>query len=295
MIVEKPLHPLFAAEIIGANLTAPRPGEIKAIARALSRHAVLVFRGQPVTNEQQIAFSGAFGPLEETVGSRLKTHRSRFGESRLAEVSNLAPDGSIRAADDRWRLMQRANQMWHTDSSFKQRPGKYSILSAHECPRSGGETEFADLRTAYDRLDEQTKGEIADLRAVHSTAYSRTLVGYAEFEREAEAIFPPVLQPLVRRHPCSGRMSLYLASHASDVAGWPRERGRELLDQLTTAATAPDLVYQHHWQVGDLVMWDNRCTMHRGLPYDDCAERRDMRRTVVIDDHILAPLADWQA
>lgn len=292
MITVTPLHPLFAAEVIGANLTAPRPGEIKAIVRALSRHAVLVFRGQPLTNEEQIAFSAAFGPLEETVGSMLKIHRSRFGEPRLAEVSNLAPDGSIRAADDRWRLMQRANEMWHTDSSFKPRPGKYSILCAHECPQSGGDTEFADLRAAYDRLDEKTRAEVAELRAVHSTAYSRRLMGYAEFGREAEAAFPPVLQPLVRRHPCSGRMSLYLASHASDVAGWPRERGRALLDQLTAGATAPDLVYRHHWQVGDLVMWDNRCTMHRGLPYNDCAERRDLRRTVVIDEDILAPLAD---
>lgn len=295
MITEKPLHPYFAAEIIGANLAAPRPGEIKAIAQALSRHAVLVFRGQPLTNAQQIAFSAAFGPLEETVGSRLKTHRSRFGEPRIAEVSNLAPDGSIRAADDRWRLMQRANEMWHTDSSFKQRPGKYSLLSAHECPRSGGETEFADLLTAYDRLDEQTRAEIADLRAVHSTAFSRGLVGYAEFAREADAIFPPVLQPLVRRNPGSGRMSLYLASHASHVAGWPHERGRNLLDRLTAAATVPELVYRHHWQIGDLVMWDNRCTMHRGLPYDDCAERRDMRRTVVIDEDMFAPLAETLA
>lgn len=294
MIRVEPLHPLFAAEVSGVDLAQSPPAAlISQIVAALDVHAVLVFRDQPLSSDQQIAFSEGFGVLEETVGAALKgPASSRLGEPRIAEVSNLGPDGAIRPAEDRWRLMQRANGLWHTDSSFKPRWGKISFLSAHECPATGGQTEFVDLRAAYDALDDATRSEIAGLKAAHSMARSRGLVGYDELAAEAVTRFPPVVQPLARRHPGSGRMSLYLASHASHVLGLSPERGRDLLDRLTALATAPHRVFQHSWKVGDLVMWDNRCTMHRGLPYDDLHDRRDMRRTTVIETQDIVPFAE---
>lgn len=292
MISLTPLHPLFVAEVGGVDLRLPPvQAALDAIAEGLDHHAVLVFRDQPLDTVQQIAFSRHFGEVEETVGAALKSHRPRLGDPRIAEVSNLAPDGSIRAPDDRWRLMQRANEFWHTDSSFKHRPGKISLLTAHECPAQGGETEFADLRAAYDALDDKARAEIADLRAVHSMGYSRGLIGYTELAEEAAPAFPPVVQPLVRVHPGSQRWTLYLASHASHILGMPREQGRALLDRLTAHATQPKFVYRHRWRVHDLVMWDNRCTMHRARAYDDFGQRRDMRRTTVVDD-VLAPFVE---
>ena len=294
MIRIEPLHPLFAAEVADVDLRRPLSAALTSeIAAALDVHAVLVFRDQPLTSAQQIVFSEGFGVLEETVGAALRGRmRSRLDEPRIAEVSNLGPDGAIRPPEDRWRLMQKANGLWHTDSSFKPKWGKISFLAAHECPGAGGQTEFVDLRAAHDALDEATRIEIAGLKAVHSMARSRGLVGYDELAAEAVTRFPPVVQPLARRHPGSGRMSLYLASHASHVLGLSPERGRDLLDRLTAVATTPRLVFQHSWRVGDLVMWDNRCTMHRGLPYDDLRERRDMRRTTVVETQDIAPFAE---
>ncbi len=294
MIRVEPLHPLFAAEVLGVDLARPPSAALIAeIAKALDVHAVLVFRDQPLTSVQQIAFSEGFGVLEETVGAALKGKASsRLGEPRIAEVSNLGPDGAIRPPEDRWRLMQRANGFWHTDSSFKPQWGKISFLSAHECPATGGQTEFVDLRAAHDALDDATRAEIAGLKAAHSMARSRGLVGYDELAAEAVTRFPPVIQPLERRHPGSGRISLYLASHASHVLGLSPERGRELLDRLIALATTPPMIFQHGWKVGDLVMWDNRCTMHRGLPYDDLNERRDMRRTTVVETQDIAPFVE---
>jgi alpha-ketoglutarate-dependent 2,4-dichlorophenoxyacetate dioxygenase len=293
MLQVTPLHPLFAAQVSGVDLREPTPALFAEVAAALDRHAVLVFRDQPLGTAQQIAFSEGFGPLETTVGAALKgPGGSRLGEPRLAEVSNLSPDGGIRPPDDRWRLMQKANEFWHTDSSFKPRSGKISILSAHECPGRGGDTEFADLRAAYDALDDDTRDRIAGLRVAHSMARSRALVGYDDLAADAAARFPPVSQPLARRHPGSGRMSLYLASHASHVIGWPLEEGRSLLDRLMALATEPRFVFRHSWRVGDLVMWDNRCTLHRARPYDDIGERRDMRRTTVVEEQSVAPFVE---
>lgn len=293
MLRVTPLHPLFAAQVSGVDLRAPTPALIAEVAAALDRYAVLVFRDQVLSNDQQIAFSEGFGPLETTVGAALNGQRqSRLGEPRIAEVSNLSAQGAIRAPDDRWRLMQKANELWHTDSSFKPRSGKISILSAHECPAQGGDTEFADLRAAYDALDAATKEQIAELRVAHSMARSRGLVGYDDLAAGAALKFPPVSQPLVHRHPGSGRMSLYLASHASHVIGWPQDEGRALLDRLTAFATEPRFVFRHSWRVADLLMWDNRCTMHRARPYDDMGERRDLRRTTVVEDQRVAPFAE---
>jgi alpha-ketoglutarate-dependent 2,4-dichlorophenoxyacetate dioxygenase len=253
------------------------------IAQALDRYAVLVFRCQPLTDEQQIAFSRLFGPLEVAVGSMRKGRESRQGDSRLAEVSNLDANDRIRSQSDPWRLMQRANELWHTDSSFKRVPGKISFLSAHELPPTGGNTEFADLRAAYDELDAATQRRIEDLIAEHSMFHSRSLLGYTDFTELERVSFPPVPQTVVRVHPGSGRKTLYLASHASRIIGWPVEQGRVLLGSLIEFSTHPRFVYRHQWRLNDLVVWDNRCTLHRSRPYDDARHRRDMRRTTVED------------
>jgi alpha-ketoglutarate-dependent 2,4-dichlorophenoxyacetate dioxygenase len=278
------LHPVFVGEVSGVDLRVPAgPGTFREIAHALDRFAVLVFRDQPLTNDQQIAFSGLFGSIETALGSIGENQKTRLGNRLLAEVSNLDADGKIRTASDPWRLMQRANQLWHTDSSFKRMPGKISFLSAHELPPAGGETEFADLRAAYDALEAATKEQIEDLVAEHSVFHSRALLGYTDFTEEQRVAFPPVPQSLVRVHPGSGRKALYLASHASHIIGWPMDRGRALLKELTEFSTQPCFVYQHHWLLNDLVVWDNRCTLHRARPYDDVGHRRDMRRTTVED------------
>jgi alpha-ketoglutarate-dependent 2,4-dichlorophenoxyacetate dioxygenase len=284
------LHPLFVGEVSGVDLRIPIDREtLREIAQALDRYAVLVFRNQPVTDEQQIAFSRLFGPMETAVGSILKDRKSRLGQM-LADVSNIDANDKIRSSSDSWRLrMHLANQLWHTDSSFKRVPGKISFLSAHELPPAGGETEFADLRAAYDALDAATHGQIEGLVAEHSVFHSRTLLGYTDFTEEERVAFPPVPQSLVRVHPGSGRKTLYLASHASHIIGWPVDQGRALLKQLTESSTQPRFVYQHHWRPNDLVVWDNRCTVHRARPYDDLSHRRDMRRTTVED---VAPTLD---
>jgi alpha-ketoglutarate-dependent 2,4-dichlorophenoxyacetate dioxygenase len=248
----------------------------------LDSFAVLVLRGQPLEDEQQIAFSRLFGPLERSIGTIRKDRKQRL-RSDLADISNLDENNGVRAPGDRFRMSMLANQLWHTDSSFKRVPGKISLLSAREVPPLGGETEFADLRASYEALDEATKTRIEGLVAEHSIFHSRSLIGYADFAEEELAALPPVPQTLVRVHPGSGRKSLYLASHASHIIGWPLEEGRALLDELIKFATQPRFVYRHQWRVGDLVVWDNRCTLHRGRPYNDLRDRRDLRRTTIED------------
>lgn len=278
------LHPLFVGEVSGIDLRIPAdPEAFRAIARALDRYAVLVFRGQSLSGDQQIAFSALFGPVETALGSIRKDRKTRLGNRWLAEVSNIDANNEIRSSSDPWRIMQRANELWHTDSSFKSVPGMISFLSAHELPPTGGETEFADLRAAYDALDAAMQVKIQDLLAEHSLLYSRSLLGYTDFSEEERVAFPPVARRLVRVHPGSRRKTLYLASHASHIIGWPVLQGRALLKELTEFSTQRRFVYQHHWQLNDLVVWDNRCTMHRARRYDDARHRRDMRRTTVED------------
>jgi alpha-ketoglutarate-dependent 2,4-dichlorophenoxyacetate dioxygenase len=278
------LHPLFVGEVSGVDLRRSIDQEtFSAIEAALDRYAVLIFRNQMLKDEQQIAFSRLFGPLETSIGTIRKGRMHRLRSNELADLSNLDENDNIRSLSDRWRMMMLANQLWHTDSSFKPVPGKVSLLSAREVPPSGGETEFADLRAAYDALDEGTKKQIDDLIAEHSIFHSRGLIGYTDFSDEERAALPPVPQTLVRIHPGSRRKTLYLAAHASHVIGWPIEQGRTLLAELITFATQPRFVHQHQWRAGDLVVWDNRCTLHRARPYDDAHHRRDMRRTTVED------------
>ncbi len=282
-ILVKPLHQLFVGEVSGVDLRRPVDrNAFLEIEAALDRCAVLVFRGQPLADEEQVAFSRRFGPLETSIGTIRKNRKHRL-RSELADISNLDGENNIRAPGDAWRMMLLANQLWHTDSSFKRVPGKISLLSAREVPPAGGETEFADLRAAYEALDEPMRERIDGLVAEHSIFHSRNLVGYTDFSEEERAALPPVPQALVRVHPGSGRKTLYLASHASHIVGWPLEQGRKLLEELIAFATQSQFVYRHRWQVGDLVAWDNRCTLHRARPYDDARYRRDFRRITVED------------
>ena len=279
-----PLHPTLGAEVRGVDLTRPVTPEVFAeIDAAFARHGILVFPEQPVTDEQQLEFSRLFGPLEVNpnyAGAKMRLRPD------VADISNLDAEGRVLARNDRRNLFNIGNQLWHTDSSFKRIPAKCSLLSARELPSpgptGGGETEFADLRAAWEALPETRQRELDGLVVEHSIFRSRSQLGFTDFNDEIFKELPPVRQALARHHRYSGRTSLYLASHASHIIGWPVEEGRALIEELIAFATEPQFVYEHRWTVGDLVIWDNRCTMHRGRPYDD-TQRRVLHRTTVSD------------
>jgi len=278
-----PLHPLFAAEVTGLDLREVRDNAQAAdVTSAMDTYGVLVFRGQSLDIDSQIWFSELFGPLETTRRAHRPGHKLRF-DIHISDISNLDETGGILAADDYRQMSSLANRLWHTDSSFKRVPARYSILSSHTLPGEGGETEFADMRAAYDDLSEARKAEIADYVCEHSIMHSRATIGFTDFTAEEHAALPPVPQVLVRTHPGSKRKSLYLASHAFAIRGLNLPDARMLLLDLMEHATQRKYVYTHRWRPGDVVMWDNRCTMHRGR-WHDPAEVRDMRRTTVSDE-----------
>lgn len=284
MITVTPLHPHVGAEVKGVDLRTPLPPEtVRAIVEAFDRHAVLVFPGQAITNEQQVAFTRNFGPLE--TASDFAGNGRRIAEPEVVDISNLDKHGNMLSSDDRLRFFNLGNQLWHTDSTYKYVTSIASLLSAREVPPEKGETEFADMRAAYDALSPALKAELAELVAEHSIYYSRSLIDFqkAQFNDAIYTKYPPVRQVMVRRHPGSGRLTLFLGAHASHVIGWPIEKGRKLIAELMAVATRPEFVYRHHWKVHDLVMWDNRCTMHRARPYDDLVHRRVLHRTTVQD------------
>ena len=284
MITVTKLHPLFMAEIGSVDLTQPvSASDYAAIDDAFNTHAVLVFRGQPVTEAQQVAFSKHFGPLIPTTNYHRKGEMQRL-RAELADVSNIDHENNMLPVDSERRQHSLGNQLWHTDASFKHVPARCSLLAAHEVPPTGGETEFADMRAAFDALPQARKDEIEDLVVEHSIYRSRERMGFIGYNEATRAELPPVQQVLVRTHPGSGRKTLYLAAHASHVLGWPLEKGQALIDELIAHATQPQFTYAHNWQVGDVVMWDNRCTMHRARPYEDLKYRRDMRRSTVSDE-----------
>jgi len=278
------LHPLFVGEVRGVDLTRPMTAaQFAEIEAAFNEHAVLVFPGQPVTDEQQVAFSKFFGP----VFTATKYHRpneTRRLRAEMSDISNIDREGRILAANDDRRLHNLANQLWHTDNSFKHIPARASLLSARVIPPSDGDTEFADMRAAYDALPDARKREIDDLIVEHSVFHSRARMGIDPYTSGARQELPPVQQVLVRRHPATGRKALYIASHASHVIGWPVEKGRKLIDELVDFATQPQFVYRHRWTEGDLIVWDNRCTMHRATPFDDLKVQRILHRTTVSDE-----------
>lgn len=278
----RPLHPLFAGELSGCDVT--RLDDVGPIEAALDQNAVLVIRDQKLTDEQQLAFSRQFGEMEFTGGTGI----SKPGEIRLhpafADVSNLGTDNQPLARDNRRRLYSLGNRLWHSDSSFKPIPAKYSILSGRIVAEKGGETEFADMRAAYDALDAATKAQIEDLVCEHSLLYSREQLGF-DLTPEEQASMRPVRQRLVRAHPATGRKSLYLGSHIGTILGWPMPEARAFIRDLTEHATQPQFVYAHRWQPLDLVIWDNRQVIHRVRRYDEL-KPRDMRRTTVAGDTV---------
>ncbi|MBM3221007.1 MAG: TauD/TfdA family dioxygenase [Candidatus Rokubacteria bacterium] len=274
--------PCFAAEVEGLDLTKPlSPDEVKAVHAGMDEYAVLVFHDQPLTDEQQLAFSRSLGELEHSIGASLRAPEEYRLPTTFADVSNLDKNNQPFARDDRRRLFAIGNRLWHSDSSFKPIPAMYSILHARSIPSTGGNTEFADMRAAYDALDEETKKEIEDLICEHSQIYSRQQIGFFDLTDEERERFKPVRQRLVRTHPSTGRKSVYLASHAGAIVGWPVPEARIFLRDLMDFATQREFVYSHRWSVGDLVMWDNRRTMHRGRPFP-AQEPRDVRRTTLV-------------
>ncbi|UYN94158.1 MAG: TauD/TfdA family dioxygenase [Enhydrobacter sp.] len=278
-----PITESFGAEVGDVDLGRPlTAADLAAIREAFARYAVLVFPDQEFDDESQLAFARNFGPLETTVFKARKDHRLRLHEN-MADVGNLDAQSRILATDDRQRLYNLGNRLWHTDSSFKRLPAYCSMLHARSIPPIGGQTEFADLRAAYDALPEATRKRIAGLVAEHSIMTSRAKLGFTDFDEGERKAFAPVPQVLVRRLPDAGRMSLYIASHAGAIRGMADDEARTLLDELTAHATQRQFVYGHRWRVKDLVMWDNRCTMHRGLAFDDQRYKRDMRRATVSD------------
>lgn len=290
-LVVTPYQPDFAAAVRGVDLRQPVPPEtFRVIEAAFNKYAVLVFPGQDLTDAQQIAFSELFGP-QEPLANYTGVKKMRL-EGAIADLSNLDPQGNIWSEKSERRLFNQGNLLWHTDSSFKHVPALASALSAREIPPIGGETEFCDLRAAWDALSPEMKAKIDSLVVEHSIFRSRSLLGVTEFHPDLLKSMPPVNQRLVRRHAGSGSKTLYLASHASHVIGWPLEEGRKLIEELMEFATQRRFVYQHKWTLHDLVMWDNRCTMHRGLPYDDLKYRRDMHRTTISDTANTLEMAD---
>ena len=278
-----PLHPVFVGEVSGIDLRRKlTPEEVASVEAGMDRYAVLVFRGQNISDEQQIAFSRNFGEIENSAGGNVTRPDQKRLNPLMNDVSNLGQDHRPLARDDRRRLFNLGNQLWHSDSSFRAVPAKYSLLSGRITVERGGNTEFADMRAAYDALDAATKAEIEDLVCEHSLLYSRGLLGF-EATPEERAMFRPVRQRLVRTHSVSGRKSLYLSSHAGTILGWPVPEARAFLRDLTEHATQQQFVYAHRWRQYDLVMWDNRQTMHRVRRFNE-NEIRDMRRTTVAGD-----------
>jgi len=273
----------FAAEIGDVDLAKPLAGDdLAALKDAFTTYAVLIFPDQRLSQDQHLDFARNFGPLETTIAVFRKDAKLRL-PPQLSDVSNLSPDNEVWGADARQRLFQLGNRLWHTDSSFKRLPARASLLYARSIAPVGGHTEFADERTAYDALPDATKHRLDGLVAEHSIFNSRARLGFTNFSDEERQSMPPVPQVLVRTLPESGRKSLYLASHAGRVIGLPEPEGRALVEALIAHATQRQFVYTHRWRVHDLVIWDNRCTMHRGTAFDDLRWKRDVQRATVSD------------
>jgi alpha-ketoglutarate-dependent 2,4-dichlorophenoxyacetate dioxygenase len=277
------LHPGFFAEAgpIALRETFDE-GTLAAIRAGMDEHAVLVFHHQAFTDDEQIAFAQRLdGTLHAKTGARVVA-QNRFGNEALTDISNVDENGELMRSGDRRRMYGLGNRLWHTDASFEDPPGRYSMLHARVLPPVEADTEFADMRAAYDELDGATKAQLEGLTVHHSIAYSRLTLGF-EFSEEERARLPGAAHPLVRTNPRTARRSLYLASHASHVVGWPVPEGRLLLRDLIEHATQSRFVYRHSWRAADLVIWDNLATMHRARPFDDSAHRRELRRVTTLD------------
>ena len=284
------IGPDFVAEVSGIDISKPlAPEQISEICFGIDHYAVLVFRDCKLTDDQQLAFTRSFGQIENAYGGTLpgNDQEKRLGYG-LNDVSNLSASGNPLSLESRTRLFNMGNMLWHSDSSFRAVPAKYSLLSARIVNPVGGNTEFADMRAAHDSLDADVKAEIDGLICEHSQMYSRGSLGLLDYSDEEKEMFKPVRQSLVRVHPVTGRKSLYLSAHAGGIIGMPTPQARILLKDLNEHATQTKFVYVHKWRVNDLVMWDNRQTMHRVRRYDE-TKPRDMRRTTVAGDAMTAP------
>jgi alpha-ketoglutarate-dependent 2,4-dichlorophenoxyacetate dioxygenase len=278
-VIVNPLHPVFAAEVIGLDLKQPTSALRDEVDAIMNQYAVSCIRDQFIDDEQQVAFSRLFGDLELQPATRGNKARSPFPE--IFNVTNLDAGGGFQKEGDLARQYRLGNHLWHTDSSFRKISGVYSLLSARTIPPVGADTEFVDTRAAYDALPEKMKARVEGLVAEHSIFYSRALNGgYTPSEEELKAR-PPAQHPLVRLHPGSKRKALYIAAHISHIVGWPHDESRALIDELMDFATQPQFIYAHKWRDGDMVIWDNRCTMHRATPFEDNLHIRDLRRTTV--------------
>ncbi len=274
-----PLTPHIGGRLTGIDASKPLTrAEVEAIDAGMDKHAVLVLPGQDITDDQQLAFSRNFGPLEEGANSTVRTSELRLNP-HFADVSNLDKDGQKLARDNKRRMASLGNRLWHSDASFRAVPARYSLLSGRIVTTDSGNTEFADMRAAHDALDAATKAEVEDLICEHSLIYSRGQLGFAEFLPDERVAMKPVLQRLVRRHPSSHRKSLFLSSHIGAILGWPRPEAMAFVRDQMEHATQPQLLYVHRWTTHDLVIWDNRSTMHRVRRFDDLNIVRDMRRT----------------
>ena len=280
-----PIGRCFAGEVSGVDLHRPlSPETVTAIESGMDQYAVLVFRDQEISDKDQLEFSQNFGPVESSIGGNITKLDQRRLAVEFADVSNLDQNQNIYARDDRRRLFNLGNRLWHSDSSFRVVPAKYSLLSSRSIPVNGPNTEYADMRAAYDALDVKTKTEVEELICEHSLMYSRGLLGFADFTEEERQTFAPVRQLLVRTHPVTMRKSLFLASHAGTIVGWPMAEARIFLRDLIEYATQPQFVYVHEWLLHDLVMWDNRQTMHRVRRFNETEDIRDVRRTTISSD-----------
>ena len=278
-----PVTPSFAAEVGDVDLSqAVSADDISVIKTAFAKYSVLVFPDQKLTTTQHLAFARQMGPLETSVSIYRKGEQLRISEE-LADVSNISADNAVLTRESRQRLYNLGNRLWHTDSSFRRLPAFASILYSRSIPPVGGHTEFADQRAAYDALSDQLKQRLEGLIVEHSIFTSRARLGFTDFSDDERQALPPAPQMLVRTIPENGRKSLYVASHAGRIFGLPDEDGRKLIDELIAHATQRQFVYTHRWRVHDLVMWDNRCTMHRGTEFDDQRWPRDMQRATVSD------------
>lgn len=278
----KPIHPVFGAEASGLDLTRPlAPEDVRAINAAMNEHAVLVFRGQPLTAQQQLDFAKHFGPLDIGL-KRVFKRPERLEDERLIDISNVDAQGNVARRDSPKNLSNFANQLWHSDSSFMNPRAAYSMLHCVIKPSWGGNTEFADLRHAYDTLDARTQAEIQDLKAEHFALHTRILLGDDAYTDDQKKEIPPAVWPLVDTHAGSGRKLLFVGVHAREVIGWPIAEGRMYLSDLLEHATRRENVYVHEWAPDDLVIWDNRSTLHRGRRFD-ITERRELRRTTIND------------
>ncbi|HTG09337.1 MAG TPA: TauD/TfdA family dioxygenase [Candidatus Eisenbacteria bacterium] len=277
------LHPHFVAEVGPVDLRRVHDPETLAEIRAgMDEYAVLLFHDQPFTDAEHLDFAERLdGVLHTKLGSSA-LQKNRFGNEALGDISNLDENGEIMKTSNRRRMYGLGNRLWHTDASFQDPPGRYSMLSAKVVPPVEADTEYADMRAAYDALPEEEKIRLEGLRAHHSIAYSRQTLGFEFSESEQDAL-KGAIHPLIRTIPRSKRRSLYVASHASRIIDWPLPEGRLLLRDLIEHATRPEFVYRHQWRVGDLVIWDNRATMHRARPFDDATYRRELRRVTTLD------------